>query len=362
MQDLNLRPSGYEPDELLPIVIGTPPRDINSPVCYAICRTIIPTRSANGSAKIVFGIEKTNIFDQKNILPNTNHKSGFVSIIGKPNVGKSTLMNQLTGEKLSVATSKAQTTRHRIMGILNSDDYQIVYSDTPGIIDPQYELQKSMMKFVSYALEDADIILFITDPYVNYENESYIEVLKKIDIPVFLVFNKIDLIPEQEQTAKIKDWQEIIKPKETVAVSAIDGTNTPELLNKIVENLPIHPPYYPEDEMTDRTERFFASEILRGKIFENYKKEIPYSCEVVIEEFKESKDIIRLRAIIYVERTSQRAILLGHKGSRIKEVGIGSRKEMEEFFGKKIYLEQHISVEPNWRKNAKKLNKFGYNQ
>jgi len=289
------------------------------------------------------------------------HKAGFVSIVGKPNVGKSTLMNRLVGEKLSIITSKAQTTRHRIMGILSGDDFQIVYSDTPGILNPQYELHRSMMKYVSSSLEDADIILFVTDPFEKHSGEQFIDVLTKSSVPVILVINKLDLL-KQDQIAELQSyWENILRPVKTHVVSAIEGTHVDDIFQTLMDHLPVHPPFYPKDELTDKPERFFAAEIIREKIFMQYKKEVPYSCQVVVDEFKESEDIIRIRAIIFVERKSQRGILLGHKGERIKKVGIASRQEMEVFFGKHVYLEQHITVEPDWRKNEKKLGKFGYN-
>ncbi len=294
-------------------------------------------------------------------MPQKKHQAGFVSIIGKPNVGKSTLMNQLVGEKLSIITSKAQTTRHRILGILNGEDFQIVYSDTPGILNPQYELHKSMMKFVSTSLEDADVILFVTDLYEKYNDEPFIKALSRADVPIILVVNKIDLAKEGQVEEVINYWQEFVQPKDIISVSALDGSNLLELFQLILKYIPEHPAFYPKDELTDKPERFFVSEIVREKIFLNYKKEIPYSCEIVVEEFKEDTDIIRIRVIIFVERASQRGILLGHKGERIKKVGIEARKDMEQFFGKKIYLEQHISVESDWRKSTKKLDRFGYN-
>lgn len=288
------------------------------------------------------------------------HKAGFVSIIGKPNVGKSTLMNQLVGEKLSIITSKAQTTRHRIMGILSGKDFQVVYSDTPGILNPQYELHKSMMRFVSSSLEDADLILFVTDLYEKYDDDAMIKRLQAADIPVILVLNKIDLAKGSQAVDKLDYWKEIIKTDHIMMISALQGDGVAELFQMILDALPEHPAYYPKDEYTDRPERFFVSEIVREKLFQNYKKEVPYSCEVVTTEFKEDDKIIRIRVEIYVERKSQRAILLGHKGERIKKVGIESRKDLETFFGKQVYLEQFIKVEPNWRKNPSKLKGFGY--
>ena len=288
------------------------------------------------------------------------HKAGFVSIVGKPNVGKSTLMNQLVGDKISIITSKAQTTRHRIMGIISGDDFQVVYSDTPGILNPQYELHKSMMRFVSSSLEDADLILFVTDLYEKFEDDEMINRLLSSDIPIILVLNKIDLAKGSQSDDKMHYWNEIIKTDLKVQVSALNGNGVSELFDLILENLPEHPAYYPKDEFTDKPERFFVSEILREKLFLNYKKEVPYSCEVVTTDFKEDEKIIRIRVVINVERKSQRAILLGHKGERIKKVGTEARTDMEKFLGKKVYLEQFIKVEPDWRKKANKLKGFGY--
>jgi len=288
------------------------------------------------------------------------HKAGFVSIIGKPNVGKSTLMNQLVGEKLSIITSKAQTTRHRIMGILSGDDFQVVYSDTPGILNPKYELHKSMMKFVSSSLEDADLILFVTDLYEKYEDDDMIQKLQATDIPIILIMNKIDLAKGSQAVDKMTYWKEIIKTEHHILISALNGDGVSDLFQLILDALPEHPAYYPKEQYTDKPERFFVSEILREKLFLNYKKEVPYSCEVVTTDFVEDEKIIRIRVVINVERKSQRAILLGHKGERIKKVGTDARMDMETFFGKKIFLEQHIKVEPDWRKKTDKLKGFGY--
>jgi GTP-binding protein Era len=288
------------------------------------------------------------------------HKSGFVSIIGKPNVGKSTLMNQIVGEKLSIITSKAQTTRHRILGIVNGDDFQVVFSDTPGILKPQYELHKSMMGYVSSALEDADLILYVTDIFEKHEEDAIQDKLKQSNIPVFLVLNKTDLAKQHQAGDKLKYWQGIIPATQSFLISALLGDGVPDLFQALLESLPVHPAYYPKDALTDRPERFFAAEILREKIFENYKKEVPYSSEVVIPEFSEDEKIIRIRAEIYVERASQRAILLGHKGSRIKKTGIEARKSLEAFFGKQVYLEQYVKVLPDWRRKSKDIRGFGY--
>lgn len=293
-----------------------------------------------------------------------NHKAGFISIIGKPNVGKSTLMNELVGERLSIITSKAQTTRHRIMGIVNGelDDtpFQMVYSDTPGIIKPQYALHNSMMEFVNGSLADADVILFVTDIYEKFDEEDVIQKLKLIDVPIFLIINKVDLATPERVEEKTSHWKEVLNPTEILVISALRGVGLGELLGKMIEYLPQHPPYFPKDELTDKPERFFAAEIIREKILQNYRKEIPYSCEVVITEFKEKEDIVVIRAEIYVERATQRAILLGHKGERIKKVGIEARERMETFFQKKVFLEQYIKVEPDWRIKKDKLRRFGY--
>jgi GTP-binding protein Era len=288
------------------------------------------------------------------------HKSGFVSIIGKPNVGKSTLMNQLVGEKISIITSKAQTTRHRILGILSGDDFQIVYSDTPGILNPQYELHKSMMRFVSSSLEDADLILFVTDLYEKYEDDAMIQRLQAADIPIILVMNKIDLGKGSQAFDKLNYWKEIISSENSMMISALNGEGISELFKMILDSMPEHPPYFPKEEYTDKPERFFVSEIVREKIFMNYKKEVPYSCEVVTTDFVEDEKIIRIRVTINVERKSQRAIILGHKGERIKKVGTEARLDMEKFFGKKVFLEQFVKVEPDWRKKSITLKGFGY--
>lgn len=292
------------------------------------------------------------------------HRAGFISIIGKPNVGKSTLMNQLVGEKLSIITSKAQTTRHRIMGIVNGEtpdfDFQLVYSDTPGIIKPQYELHTAMMEFVHGSIEDADVVLFVTDIYEKYDEEDVIQKLQKCESPIILIINKIDLASEEAITEKEEHWKTILNPTKILKISALNNVGIDILLNQVLEFLPVHPPYFPKDELTDKPERFFAAEIVREKIFLNYKKEVPYSCEVVVTAFKESDDLIKVSSEIYVERATQRAILLGHKGERIKKVGIEARQEMEQFFGKKVFLEQYIKVEPDWRQKKQKLERFGY--
>lgn len=295
-----------------------------------------------------------------------DHKAGFISIIGKPNVGKSTLMNQLVGERLSIITSKAQTTRHRIMGILNGihngQEFQLVYSDTPGIIKPQYRLHESMMSFVRGSLEDADIVLFVTDIFEKHDENDVIERLQKSETPVLLLINKIDLATPEQVDDKILYWEQNFKAEDIIPISAMGGANLDKVFEAIVNRLPVHPPFFPKDEMTDKPERFFASEIIREKIFLNYKKEVPYSTEVVVTGFKEKEDIIVVQAEILVERATQRAILLGEGGNMIKKTGIMAREELERFFGKKVFLEQFVKVEPDWRNKERTLRRFGYDQ
>lgn len=291
----------------------------------------------------------------------TTHKAGFVSIVGKPNVGKSTLMNQLVGERLSIITSKAQTTRHRIMGVINGEDFQIVYSDTPGIIKPIYELHKSMMNFVTSSIEDADIILFVTDIYEKFDEDDVLERLHQNNAPVILLVNKVDLASPEEVQEKVDYWAEKIKPTEVLAISALHKFNTSEVMECLLKYLPEHPPYFDKDTLTDLPERFFASELIREQIFLHYKKEVPYSCEVSIEYFKETDELIKMGAVIVVERDTQKAIIIGKGGSMLKKVGTQARKGLEQFFQKKVFLEQFVKVEPNWRKNKSKLNNFGYN-
>lgn len=290
------------------------------------------------------------------------HKAGFVSIIGKPNVGKSTLMNQMVGERLSIITAKAQTTRHRIMGILSGDDFQIVYSDTPGVIQPKYELQRSMMRFVNHSLEDADVILWVNDVKEENLDEAILEKLKHQSAPVLLLVNKIDLASSEEVVEKVKNWQEQFpQVKEIIPLSALEGFNVEKIFQLILELIPEHPPYFPKDALTDKPEKFFASEILREKIFESYRQEIPYACEVVISEFKEEEEILRIRAEILVERDSQKGILIGKGGMALKKIGSQAREDMEVFFQKKVFLQQFVKVEPNWRQHKQKLGFLGYN-
>ena len=286
-------------------------------------------------------------------------KAGFVSIVGKPNVGKSSLMNKLMGENLSIITAKAQTTRHRIMGILNGDNYQVVYSDTPGILEPKYSLHDAMMNYVKVSLQDADVILLVVE--LDDKFEPLFERFKKFTTPIVLIINKTDLAKGSQVADKVSYWKEMIPNVSAIlSVSAKSGHQVDKILDIVVSHLPVHPAFFPQDEFTDRTERFFASEIIREKIFLNYSEEVPYSCEVVIESFKDEPSIIRIRAMIYVERDSQKGILIGRAGSSLKKVGMEARKDMEAFFGKKIFLETHVKVADNWRKERQKLRQFGY--
>jgi GTP-binding protein Era len=289
------------------------------------------------------------------------HRSGFVNILGNPNVGKSTMMNALVGEKLSIVTPKAQTTRHRIMGIVNGDDFQIVYSDTPGILNPKYKLQESMMGFVNTALTDADMILYVTDVTENraYEGE-YTEKIKSSGIPLIVAVNKIDLSNQEELEKIVEKWHETFPSSPVIPLSALRNFNLDVLLNAILEKLPESPPYFPKDQLTDKYERFFAAEIIREKIFLNYKKEIPYSVEIEIESFHDEKDILRISALIHVTRDSQKGIIIGHKGSMLKKVGTEARKDLEDFFRKKVFLEMHVRVTKDWREKPLALKKFGY--
>ncbi|HEY8935271.1 MAG TPA: GTPase Era [Cyclobacteriaceae bacterium] len=293
-------------------------------------------------------------------MEESTFKAGFVSIVGKPNVGKSSLMNKLVGESLSIITPKAQTTRHRIMGMLNGDNYQIVYSDTPGILEPKYDLHNAMMNFVKVSLEDADLILLVVEWGEKYEAILF-DRFQHIKTPILLIINKIDLAKGSQVEDKITYWKENLKNiKQIVTVSAHTGENLATLFNTILEMMPVHPPFFPKDEFTDRPERFFAAEIVREKIFLNYDQEIPYSTEVSISEFKEDEKIIRIRAEIYVERNSQKGIIIGKAGSMLKKVGMDARKDLELFFNKQVFLETHVKVADNWRKQKNKLRQFGY--
>ncbi len=289
------------------------------------------------------------------------HRSGFVNILGNPNVGKSTLMNILVGEKLSVTTPKAQTTRHRIMGILTGEGYQIVYSDTPGILNPKYKLQSAMMRSVESALDDADLILYVTDVVETIsKNGEHLARILASPVPKIIVINKIDLSNQTDLENLVDRWSQMAPGVPVLPVSAIKKFNTDLLLREIISQLPQGPPYFPEDQLTDRFDRFFVTEIIRGKIFETYQKEIPYSVEVEIESYHEEPSINRISAVIYVARDSQKGIIIGHKGSMLKRVGTAARKDMEEFLGKKVFLELFVRVAHEWRDNPRMLKKFGY--
>ena len=289
------------------------------------------------------------------------HRSGFVNIIGNPNVGKSTLMNQLVGEKLSIITSKAQTTRHRIMGIVNGDDFQIVYSDTPGILKPNYKLQEKMMKFVRGAITDADVLLYVTDTVEDSDRSA--DIIEKVNlsgIPTIVVINKVDLTTPDKLIALVEKWQALIPNAIIAPCSAKENFNVEGVFNLILERLPEGEAFYPKDTLTDKTLRFFASEIIREKILLNYDKEIPYSCEIAIESYKEEPTIDRISATIFVARNSQKGIVIGHKGERLKRVGQAARHDLEAFLGKKVFLELYVKVMEDWRNNDNQLKRFGY--
>ncbi len=299
------------------------------------------------------------------------HKAGFVNIVGNPNVGKSTLMNQLVGERISIATFKAQTTRHRIMGIVNTDDAQIVFSDTPGVLKPNYKLQESMLAFSESALKDADVLLYVTDVVENPEkNMEFLEKVQKMTIPVLLLINKIDELSDKSDASGQSDarlgnlvgrWHQLLPNAEILPISALNKFGTDMLLKRIKELLPDSPPYFDKDQWTDKPARFFVSEIIREKILLYYNKEIPYSVEVRVESFKETEKNIHIRAIIYVERDSQKGIIIGHQGVALKKVSTEARKSLERFFGKSIYLETYVKVDKDWRSSQRELNSFGYN-
>lgn len=289
-----------------------------------------------------------------------SHKAGFVSIIGKPNVGKSTLMNALVGEKLSIITPKAQTTRHRILGIVNEESYQIVFSDTPGIIKPRYGLQDSMMSSVKGALTDADLILFVTDINEQHDENDVLEKIINTSIPMIVLINKIDNATQEQVDEKIAYWQEQLSPKHIFAISALHQYNLEGIMNTVLEFLPEHAPFYDKEDLTDRNQRFFVSEIIREKIFNNYQKEIPYSTEVVITSFKEEETITRISAEIIVERDSQKNILIGKGGASLKKVGTEARKDIEKFLDQKVFLETFVKVLPDWRSKKNYLKSFGY--
>ncbi len=291
-----------------------------------------------------------------------SHKAGFVNIIGKPNVGKSTLMNAMIGKNLSIITSKAQTTRHRILGIVNGKDFQVVYSDTPGLISPGYKLQEYMLKFARSAFTDADIILYVADIEDSTENAGeMIDQLNQLKIPLLILINKIDLSNEGQVSTLINDWQTAVPDATIIPISALEKFNLEKIFMLILESLPESPPFYPKDELTDKSERFFVSEIIREKILMNYQQEVPYAVEVEVESFKESDKIINIRCIIYVERESQKGILIGNQGQALKKVGSKARVDMEKFFEKKIFLEMYVKVKKDWRNDDRILRQFGYN-
>ncbi|MGY5355862.1 GTPase Era [Wenyingzhuangia sp. IMCC45467] len=289
------------------------------------------------------------------------HKAGFVNIIGNPNVGKSTLMNAFVGEKLSIITSKAQTTRHRILGIVNGDDYQIMFSDTPGIIKPAYEMQASMMDFVKSAFEDADVLIYMVEiGEKELKDEAFFNKIKSSKAPVMLLINKIDTSNQEEIEEKLAYWEEKVPNANVYLISALENFNIEPVFDKIKELLPESPAFYPKDQLTDKPERFFVNEAIREKILLNYKKEIPYAVEIETEEFFEEDNIIKIRSIIMVERETQKGIIIGHKGAALKKVGMQARKDLEIFFDKKIFLDLYVKVNKNWRSNDKQLKRFGY--
>lgn len=290
------------------------------------------------------------------------HKSGFVNLVGNPNVGKSTLMNLFVGERISIATFKAQTTRHRIMGIINDDDAQIVFSDTPGVLKPNYKLQESMLAFSESALEDADVLLYVTDPIEKIDkNNDFLQKVSRIKSPILVLINKIDLTDQAKLTELVEEWHNVLPQAEIIPISATARFNVDTVLRRIKELLPECPPYFDKDQLTDKPARFFVSEIIREKILLYYDKEIPYSVEVGIESFKEDTKIIRINAVIFVERDSQKGIIIGHQGKALKKVATEARKSLEKFFGKQIYLETYVKVDKDWRNSENKLNSFGYN-
>jgi len=299
---------------------------------------------------------------EKDIKSGKPHKAGFVNIIGRPNVGKSTLMNAMIGENLSIITSKAQTTRHRILGIVNGDDFQIVYSDTPGIIKPGYKLQEYMLKFARTAISDADIVLYVTEIDEKWEESGEtLEKLQKLKVPVILLINKIDLSDGDQVSILMKEWQDALPDANIIPISALEKFNLDKVFALILEKLPESPPFYPKDELTDKNERFFVSEIIREKILMNYKQEIPYSVEIVVESFKETEVIINISCNIFVERDSQKGILIGHQGKGLKRIGTLARLDMEKFFGKKVFLETRVRVQKDWRNDPRFLKQSGYN-
>ena len=289
------------------------------------------------------------------------HRSGFVNIVGNPNVVKSTLMNLLVGEKLSIITSKAQTTRHRIIGIVNTPEYQVVYSDTPGVLRPNYKLQEQMLAFSLSALDDADVLLYVTDMVETIDkNDDFLQRVRRLDIPVLLLINKIDLTNQSDLEKRVDQWHELLPNAEIYPISALNDFGIDVIKKRVVELLPESPPYFEKDALTDKPARFFVSEIIREKALMLYRKEIPYSLEVIVEEFKEEEDIIRIRAVIWVERESQKGIVIGHKGEALKKLGTMARKDIELFFGKKVYLQLFVKVEKDWKNNDRMLRGLGY--
>ena len=292
----------------------------------------------------------------------SNHRAGFVNIVGNPNVGKSTLMNELVGERVSIATFKSQTTRHRIMGIYNEEDTQIVFSDTPGVLKPNYKLQESMLKFSKSALSDADILLYVTDVVeAMNKNEEFLDLVRKLNVPVLVLINKIDLTNQEELVKLVETWEEQLPKAEIIPISALNKFNTSYVFSRIKELLPLSPPYFDKDQWTDKSARFFVSEIMREKILLYYDKEIPYSVEVVVESYKETPKQLNIEVVILVERESQKGIIIGKLGKALKKVATEARKEMERFFDKKVFLQTFVKVEKDWRSSDKQLRDFGYN-
>ena len=292
---------------------------------------------------------------------NENHKAGFVSIVGNPNVGKSTLMNAWVGERLSIITPKAQTTRHRILGILNAEDYQLVLSDTPGVITPSYEMQSSMMDFVKTALEDADVLIYMLEVgETQMKDQKLFEKIQRLSIPVLVLINKIDTTDQTTLIASVEHWQGLFPQAKVFPISAKKGFSVQEVLEHLISLLPFSPPYFPKDQMTDKSERFFVNEAVREQILQHYDKEVPYAVEVMTEEFKETEKIIKIRSLIMVERETQKGILIGHKGAALKKVGVGARMKLQAFFKKKVHLELYVKVNKDWRSNERQLKRFGY--
>ena len=300
--------------------------------------------------------------NESNMNVTPQHRAGFVNIVGNPNVGKSTLSNRLVGERLSIITSKSQTTRHRIMGIVNGDDYQIVFSDTPGVLKPKFKLQESMLEYSTGALVDADVLIYVTDVVETpTKNQDFLDKVAKEKIPILLVINKIDLLHGNDDLLEIiGKWKELLPQAEVFPTSATENFNVDNLMSRIIELLPVSPPYFGKDALTDRSSRFFVTEIVREKILMTYDKEVPYATQVIVELFDEKDDSIHIMAVIYVERDSQKGIIIGHQGKKLKHVGIESRKELEKFFGKKVFLQFYVKVEKDWRNQENKLRSFGY--